>query len=293
MNENGRIVVVTGATGRQGGAVARHLLSEGWRVRALTRRPGSQRARELAALGADVVGADMAVRGTLSRAFRDAYGVFSVQNPMISGLEGEIQQGNNVADAAHEGGVRHVVYGSAGTGLPGTGISSWESKLAVQAHMQSLGLPLTVLRPVAFMELMSDRGFFPQVSTWYLMPKLMGADRPVWWICVDDDLGAVAARVFADPDRFVGADLRLAADIRSNVECRQIWREVTGRPPRFFPMPKWLFERFVGTDPTTMWRWLRTAEIDVDPAQTRAILPTASGVREWLAHKGSHRAAQV
>ena len=111
-----RVVVVTGATGRQGRAVARRLLSEGWRVRAITRRPESRRARDLAAFGADVVGADMAVRETLSRAFRDAYGVFSVQNPMISGVEGEIQQGRNVADAARESGVRHLVYGSAGTG---------------------------------------------------------------------------------------------------------------------------------------------------------------------------------
>jgi uncharacterized protein YbjT (DUF2867 family) len=279
-----RVVVVTGATGRQGGAVARHLLSEGWRVRALTRRPDGERARALTALGADVVGADLARRGTLSPVFRDAYGVFSVQNPMTSGVEGEVQQGRHVADAARESGVRHVVYGSAGTGQPGTGIGSWESKLEVQAHMQALGLPLTVLRPMAFMELMTDKAFFPPVSTWYLMPKLMGTDRPVWWICVDD-LGAIAARVFADPDRFIGADLRLAADIRSNAECRAIWRAVTGRSPRSFPLPEWLFKRFVGTDPTTMWRWLSTAEIDVDPAQTREILPSASGVQEWLAQQ--------
>ena len=287
MDHSDRVVVVTGATGRQGGAVARRLLSEGWRVRALTRRPESRRARGLAAFGADVVGADMAVRETLSRAFRDAYGVFSVQNPMTSGVEGEIQQGRNVADAARESGVRHLVYGSAGTGQRGTGIGSWESKLAVQDHMHGLGLPLTVLRPVAFMELMTDRGFFPPVSTWHLMPKLMGADRPVWWIGVED-LAAIAACAFADPDRFIGSDLPLATDIRSIAECRKIWREVTGRRPRSVPMPQWLFERFVGTDLTTMWRWLRTADIDVDPAQTRAILPTASAVREWLVH---HRGA--
>ena len=142
--------------------------------------------------------------------------------------------------------------------------------------MHGLGLPLTVLRPVAFMELMTT-GFFP-VSTWHLMPKLMGADRPVWWIGVED-LGAIAACAFADPDRFIGSDLPLATDIRSIAECRETWREVTGRRPRSVPMPQWLFERFVGTDLTTMWRWLRTADIDVDPAQTRAILPTASEVR--------------
>ena len=180
-----RIVVVTGATGRQGGAVARHLLSDGWRVRALTRKPEGKRARGLAALGAEVRQADMAQPDTLRPAFRDAYGAFSVQNFMIAGREGEIMQGKNVADVAKNAGVQHVVYGSSSIGKP-TGIGSWDSKLTVQAHMEALGLPLTVLRPMAFMELMTDRDFFPPVSTWYLMPKLMGTDRPVLWLCADD-----------------------------------------------------------------------------------------------------------
>lgn len=279
--EADRIIVVTGATGRQGGAVARHLLSDGWQVRAVTRSPRGKRALQLATHGAHVFQADMADPPALRRAFRDAYGVYSVQNPMISGLEEEVIQGKNVADAAQEAGVRHMVYGSAGTGEPGTGIGSWESKLAVEAHLEKLGLPLTVLRPVAFMELMTDRSFYPPVSTWHLMPKLMGDDRPVYWICVDD-LGAIAAKAFADPDRFVGTDLRLTADVASINECREIWDEVVGKPPRRFPMPVRLFERFVGDDLTTMWRWLRTAKIDVSPADTRAILPTALTVREWL-----------
>lgn len=276
-----RLIVVTGATGRQGGAVARHLLSDGWQVRAVSRNPRGKRALQLATHGVPVVQADMADPVALRRAFRGAYGVYSVQNPMICGLEEEVVQGKNVADAAHEAGVSHVVYGSAGTGESGTGVGSWESKLAVQAHLEKLGLPLTVLRPMAFMELMTDHSFYPAVSTWHVMPKLMGADRPVYWFCVDD-LGAIAAKAFADPDRFVGADLRLAAEVSSLDECRDIWRQVTGKPPRRFPMPVWLFERFVGDDRTTMWRWLQTAQIDVDPAETRAILPTALTVREWL-----------
>jgi uncharacterized protein YbjT (DUF2867 family) len=277
-----RVVVVTGATGRQGGAVARHLLSQGWRVRAVTRRPQRPAARALTALGAEVVRADMMNKTELMPAFADAYGVYSVQNFMPDGTAAEITQGRNVADAAKAAGVQHVVYGSAGTGAAGTGIASWDSKLAVEAHLRSLGLPLTVLRPMAFMELMTDKGFYPPVSTWSLMPKLMGHDRPVGWICVDD-LGAMAARAFADPDRFVGADLSLAADVQSIAQCRQIWQEVNGRAPRRVPMPVWMFRRFVGSDLITMWEWLRTARFDIDPAPTRGELPEALTVREWLA----------
>jgi uncharacterized protein YbjT (DUF2867 family) len=288
---NDRLVAVTGATGRQGGAVARHLLADGWRVRALTRRPEAPPARRVAALGAEVVRADMANREELVAAFRDAYGVFSVQNPMISGLDAEVVQGRNVADAAERVGVQHVVYGSAGVGVTGTGVGSWESKHEVEAHMPALRLPLTVLRPMAFMELMTDRGFFPPVSTWHVMPRLMGADRPVPWISVDD-LGAIAAQAFANPDRFVGAELELVADIRSIEECRGIWREVFDRPPRRVPMPVSMFHRFVGTDPTTMWRWLGTTDLNVDPERTRQILPAAMTVREWLVRQKQSATAE-
>jgi len=279
-----RVVAVTGATGRQGGAVARHLLSSGWRVRALTRRPDRPAARALAALGAEVVRADMGNPGELRDAFGAAYGVYSVQNFLPGGTEVEIRQGRNVADAAAASGVRHVVYGSAGTGASDTGIGSWDSKLTIEAYIRALGLPLTVLRPMAFMELMTDKDFFPPVSTWSLMPRLMGEDRPVAWICVDD-LGAIAARAFAEPDRFVGADLRLAADVQSIAQCRELWREVNGRPPRDFPMPVWMFRRFVGDDLIAMWRWLRTARLDLDLEQARELRPAALTVREWLVRR--------
>jgi len=275
---------VIGATGRQGGAVATHLLADGWRVRAVTRKPDGAAAQRLSAHGADVVAADMADRAALSRAFAGVHGVYSVQNTMIGGVDAEIRNGKNVGEVAREAGVRHVVYGSAGVGVPDTGIESWDSKLSVQEHMEKLGLTLTVLRPMAFMELMTDKAFYPAVSTWRVMPKLAGADRPIGWISLDD-LGAVAARAFADPDRFVGADLKLVADVQSINQCREIWHAVTGRRPRPFPVPVWLFERMVGTDLTTMWRWLRTARFDIDPAETRQILPTASTVREWLTRR--------
>ena len=280
------VVVVTGATGRQGGAVTRHLLSDGWRVRAVTRRPDGPAARALAALGAQVVRADMMDKNQLVNAFHDAYGVYSVQNFMPGGPDVEIAQGKNVADAAKATGVQHIVYGSAGTGATDTRIPSWDSKLTVEAHARDLGLPLTVLRPMAFMELMTDKGYFPPVSTWSLMPKLMGQDRPVGWICVDD-LGGIAARAFAEPARFVGADLSLASDVLSIAQCRQIWSTVYGRPPRRFPMPVWMFRRFVGSDLITMWSWLRTAKLDIDTRPTRNLLPTALTVREWLVQRRS------
>ena len=278
------VVAVVGATGRQGSAVVRHLRKDGWQVRALTRNPSSDAAQVLRALGGDVQQADTEDPGSLRKAFSAAYGVFNVQNPMTSGLDAEIRQGSNVAEAAAEAGTRHVVYGAAGVSDQPTGVGSWDSKLVIAQRFRELGVPLTVLRPMAFMELMTDKGFYPQFSTWHLMPKLMGPARPVGWLCVDD-LGAIAARMFADPGRWSGAVLGLASDVQSIEQCRTMWQERTGRRPRGLPMPEKLFERFVGKDLTTMWRWLRTGQFDMSTQATLEILPEARTIREWLAQQ--------
>ena len=281
-------IVVAGATGRQGGAVARRLLEAGWHVRALTRSPESKPAASLAAAGAEVVRADMDDRASLDAAFAGAYGVFSVQNPAISGVEGEVRQGTNVADAAHAAKVQHVVYGSAGTGASDTGIGWWDSKLAIEAHMRGLGLPLTIVRPVAFMELMTDRDFYPPVSTWHLMPKLAGSATPIPWIAVDD-AAAVATLAFAEPERYTGRDLKLAAELRSIDECRALYREVLGRRPRGFPMPVWLFNRVASRDLVTMWRWLGDSEPAGNSDTLRAIRPESLTVRDWLQRRKAAR----
>jgi uncharacterized protein YbjT (DUF2867 family) len=275
-----RTIVVIGATGRQGGAVTRALLGADWRVRALTRNPASQKAQSLATSGAEVVQGNMDDRQSLQSAFQGAYGVFSVQNPMLSDVETEIRQGKAVADVAKEVKVQHLVYGSAGIGKP-TGIGSWDSKLQVEAHMKTLGIPSTILRPMAFMELMSDKGYYPAVSTWHLMPKLMGEARPVGWMSVED-VGIIAAKAFAAPEQFIGQEIKLASDVKSIEESRAIYRAVMGKNPPRFPMPVWMFKRFVGTDLITMWQWLRTQVIDLDTAPTRAIHPDALSVEAWL-----------
>jgi uncharacterized protein YbjT (DUF2867 family) len=261
--------------------VVRHLLRDGWRVRALTRDPSSAAARALGDRGAELHRVDTEDINSLRPAFHGVHGVFNVQNPMTSSLTAEVRQARNVADAAAEAGVRHVVYGAAGVGQQVTGVGSWDSKLAVAQHFRDIGLRLTVLRPMAFMELMTDKGYYPSVGVWQMMPKLMDPTRPVGWLCTDD-LGAIAARVFADPKTWGDADLNLVADVESIDQCKAIWREVRGRTPRGFSIPVRLFERFVGTDLTTMWRWLRTAKFDMSTEATREILPGALTVRDWL-----------
>lgn len=284
MSGDGRVVAVVGATGMQGRAMTRRLLEEGWKVRALTRDAGDRKARAIASSGVELAQVDTSDLTTLQPALDGVHGVYCVQNHHISGYDAEVAQGRNVAEAARRAEVQHVVYSAAGTAVGGTGIGSWETKAAVASHLRALELPLTVLRPMAFMELMTEKRFFPAASTWHVMPKLMGGSRPVGWLAVDD-LAVIATRAFSAPESFVGRDLALTSDVASIDACRRIWQQVTGRPPRRLPMPVAMFERFVGTDETTMWRWLRDHPIELDTGPTLSIHPDATTVERWLTNR--------
>src|SRR5437660_392502 len=107
MNKTGKIILVTGATGRQGGATARHLLTNGWRVRALTRDPNKPAAQTLQLAGAEVIQGDYDDRASLEAAMQGVYGVFSVQASVD-----EVRQGKQIADVARAASVQHFVYSS-------------------------------------------------------------------------------------------------------------------------------------------------------------------------------------
>jgi uncharacterized protein YbjT (DUF2867 family) len=115
-----------------------------------------------------------------------------MQPPIPGKPENEIQRGKNVALAAQKTKIQHVVYGSAGPEKTKTGIEQWDSKLEVNQAMMSLGLPLTTLWPLAFMELMTDPSYYPN-AIWYVWPKITGGDIEIPWISVRG-LGAIAAK---------------------------------------------------------------------------------------------------
>lgn len=287
MNDT-RQALVFGATGNIGGATTRELLRRGWRVRAVTRNPSSEKAQTLVALGAEVVQADMDDRAQLEAAFDGMTRVFSVQNWGASGVDGEIRQGKLVADAAQEAQVTHLVYGSAGIGEPDSGIPHFDCKLVVESHMRELGLPFTVVRPTPFMELMSEKEFFPPLGAWGAKPKVVGWDTPLPWIAVHD-IGVAIANIFAAPDNWIGRDINLHGDVRSLSECRAAFQAVTGKKPRGVPLPLALFRRMAGEELVEMWRWLaqRIADQGLDSLLAEAqalmeVLPEPHDVTSWL-----------
>ena len=147
MGNSDKLILVAGATGRQGSAVVRHLRPKGWRLRALTRNPGSPAAQDLARQGIEIVQGDLEEPESLERATEGVYGVYSVQDFWAVGAKREVMQGRNLADAAKKAAVQHFVYSSVGGAERHSGIDHWESKWEIEQHIRNIGLPATVLRP--------------------------------------------------------------------------------------------------------------------------------------------------
>ena len=224
-----KIIAVTGATGQQGGAVSRKLLAEGWKVRALTRDPQKPAAKELAALGAEIVPGDMDRPQELEQAFRGAHGVFSVQNYWIPtvGFDGEIRQGKAVADAAKAAGVAHLVYSSVGAAHRGMGQKHFESKWIIEQYIHTLGIPYTILRPVAFYENFNWQRTNILNGTFEGMGLRPEKERQMIAVA---DIAVFTAMAFADPKTFLGRTIELAGDALTESQIAETFAKVIGRP---------------------------------------------------------------
>src|SRR5512144_91916 len=226
---NNKIIAVTGATGQQGGAVARKLLADGWKVRALTRDVDKPAAQELASLGAELVAGDMDNRAELDAAFQGVSGVFSVQNFWLPnvGFEGEIRQGKNVADAAKAAGIHHLVYSSVGAAHRGMGQKHFESKWIIEQYIQDLNIPYTILRPAAFFENFNWER--PAISNGTFNALGLQPEKERQLIAVED-IAAFAALAFENPSEYLGKTIELAGDALTESQIADTFAKVIGRP---------------------------------------------------------------
>ena len=231
---NEKTILITGATGKQGGATLRHLAKRGgFKLRAMTRKPDSDAAKALSALGAEVVQGDLDDAASLERAFAGAWGVFAVQNTWEAGVEKEEEQGKRVAKIARDKGVQHFVYSSVGSADEGTGIPHFENKFRVEQTIKQLGFPShVILRPVFFMENLP--------SAWFLNgDKLVTALKPetkLQMVAVDD-IGKFSAKAFTDADKFKGAEIDYAGDAVTMAEAAAALSELTGKTVTYQPIP--------------------------------------------------------
>jgi len=284
-------VLVTGATGRQGGAVIRHMLPKGWKLRALTRNPRSYAAQELARQGVEVVEGDLEDPPSLDRASRGVYGIYSVQDFWTVGARREVQQGKNLADVAKKAGIQHFVYSSVGGAERSTGITHWESKWEIENYIRKLALPATILRPASFMETYH----ILEVEVGILKGKLVDpvrADKPYQTIATDD-IGAFAALAFERPKDFIGLEPEIAGSELTNLEAAKIFSRVMGKPVKFRKLPMPIVRLVLGREFYEMFRWFNLAGYKADIVGLRRRYPEIHlhTLEEWLREDGWNKRA--
>ena len=281
-DNGGRVILVSGATGQQGGAVARRLLERGFAVRGLTRDVEKAEARELADLGAEVVSGDLEDRSSIERVLEGVHGVFSVQQFMEVGVEGEVRQGVQLADSAKEAGVEHYVYTSVGSAHRDTGIPHFDSKYEVEEHVRASGVPYTVLRPVFFMQ---NWEMMREPILGGTLPQPLDPDKPFQMIDADD-IGVFAAMAFENPDEWVGREVDLAGDELTMPEIAATFSRVVGRQVDYFQVPWDQFEQQMGEEVTVMYRWFNDYGYEADIASLRREHPGLVSFEQYLRTHG-------
>jgi uncharacterized protein YbjT (DUF2867 family) len=278
MSNSDKIILVTGATGQQGGATARHLLEQGWRVRALVRDPNTAAAQALSAKGAELVQGDLDNRSSLDRALTGVYGVFSVQTFMgPEGPVGEARQGKALANAAKAAGVQHFVYSSVGGADRKSGLPHFESKWQIEQHVRELGLPATILRPVFFMENLRSPWMGPRDG---VLAVALRPTTSLQMIAVDD-IGAFAALAFARPAEFMGKAIEIAGDAQTGPQVAETMARVTGQPVRFVELPLEQVRSF-NTEMADMMAWFNDHGYNADIPALRKLLPGLLTFEQFL-----------
>ena len=279
------LILVTGATGKQGGAVVHHLLKQGFRVRALTRDPQKPKAQALAEQGAEVVPGNLDDQASVERALEGTYGVFSVQNFFETGYDGEVRQGVTLADAAKAANVQHFVYSSVASAYADTGIPHFDSKWEVEEHIRAIRLPYTILRPAALMENWEAQRDQIEGGT---LAWPLDSDKKLQQVTVDD-IGAFCAIAFEHPEQWLGHEVDLAGDESTLPQLAQTFSRVIGRQVNYVQISWEQFQQAAGEEITVMTKWFNNVGYQADIPALRKEYPDLTTFGQYLRRHGWER----
>jgi uncharacterized protein YbjT (DUF2867 family) len=289
MNNPGKTILVAGATGRQGGAVIRHLLKKNFTVKALSRTPDSISAQLLVSKGVTVVKGDMCDPPSLLNAMKGCDGVFSIQNYFEYGAEKEIQYGKNMADSAKKSSISHFIYNSVCNAGSKTGVPHFETKNIIEQYIKSISLPATILRPVKFME----NYYIPRVFKGILGGKLFDSIRAgkKHQLITVDDIGAYVTDAFTNPEKYMGRSIEIAGEELTNEQVAATISQVLGIEVKFKRLPLVIVRFAMDKEMYLMFKWFNEKGFDAKIEETKRDFPSVkvTDLKKWLVNESWHR----
>jgi uncharacterized protein YbjT (DUF2867 family) len=285
-----KIILVVGATGAQGGSVARNLLSRGrFAVRALTRKPDSDAANALRELGADIVQGDLDDPSSLRAALEGVYGVYGVTNFWEHYAHEEVQ-GRNLVEAVAAANVQHFIFSTLPPVAKETGGAlrspHFDIKAEHEEYARSLGIPSTFVHVPFYFE--NFLYFFPprpagDGTYQFGFPQ---GDTPLAAMSVED-VGAVVAPMFEEPSRWIGKVVKPAGDELPAAQYAEAMSRATGATIRYTYVPRETFAAlgFPGAaDLADMFEYYRLhipSRRD-DITSCRTLAPTLQNFDQWI-----------
>jgi uncharacterized protein YbjT (DUF2867 family) len=294
-----RTVLVTGATGKQGGATIRALLQTDFEILALTRDATSASAQKLTALSPNVkllqgdlksVAAIFEEARNLSR--NSIWGIFSVQPTNKRDPSVEEVQGKNLIDAAVFNNVQHFVYtsvdrGGAQSASNPTNVPIWITKHRIEQHLRikakSSGMRYTILRPTSFMELLSDDVPGRMFAT---MWKNHFDNQRMHLIAVRD-IGHFAAQAFLHWDQYMGVEMTLTGDELTFAEADAVFQDRFGKSlPTANSLLVSVYMR-VSKSARTIFDFIKERPADLGIEECRKIHPGLTDWKTWVGEESA------
>ncbi|MFC7219267.1 NmrA family NAD(P)-binding protein [Streptomyces polyrhachis] len=275
-------VLVTGATGKQGGAVVDLLLERGHDPVAYVRDTHSDRAQALAAKGVALAQGDLADTAALTRAAHGAGALFGVTIPFgANGATEETAQGRALADAAARAGA-HLVYSSVkgAAARPDFKVEFASAKQTVQRHLESTGAHFTTVQPAYFMENALNTGFNRLHEGVYAFP--LSPHRKLDQTTVLDIAG-FAVHAIENPEKLAGRAIDVVSDTVTTLEAAQILAEVTGRQLPYENIPLSQIRQWAGDEIAGMFQSFEDNRQHTDLTALRAEFPEVRwhSYRDW------------
>ena len=274
-------VFVTGATGNQGGAAVRHLLSKGFHIKALVRNPDAIPAQLIRQNNDEIIKGDLNDPASYRHHLQNLHAVFC-NLQFTAGVNKEVQQGLNLVDNCKEQGVKHLIYSSVVGCDLNTGIPHWESKFKIEKHIESTGINFTILRPASLYENL----LVPQVKSRVLKGKLV---LPTAKNCIQqfvgaDDVGRISAIILTNPEMYAGRTIGLAAEQMDGSQLATIFSEVLKREIKFQQLPMFITRLIMGKGLAKMFRWINDHDgilvKDIDSLKKE--FPGMLSIEKWI-----------